>query len=135
MATTTLKINIPKNEEIKQRIKQYTPEELEALLKLGMDLYDKHFKNIYKHEKPKKKYLSDSLSIEQQKIILEMYKDRQINILDIQSYTNISPSLITSLLQKYRIITDRKDARGYDIYRTTEEYKKRSEELAKKLKK
>ena len=41
----------------------------------------------------------------------------------ISSNNNIRPWEVVSLLMKYKIIKERKESRGYDIYTETEEYK------------
>ena len=54
--------------------------------------------------------------------ILEEYKNQTNNILTISSQNNIEVYKIVSLLMHYKIIEKRDNARGYDIYKTTEEY-------------
>jgi hypothetical protein len=54
--------------------------------------------------------------------ILEEYNDQTNNIITISSKNNIEVYKIVSLLMHYKIIEKRDNARGYDIYKTTEEY-------------
>ena len=54
--------------------------------------------------------------------ILEEYNDKTNNIMMISSNHNIEVYKIVSLLMHYKIIEKRDYARGYDIYKTTEEY-------------
>jgi hypothetical protein len=54
--------------------------------------------------------------------ILEEYNDQTNNIMTISSKNNIEVYKVVSLLIRYKIIEKRDNARGYDIYKTTEEY-------------
>jgi hypothetical protein len=54
--------------------------------------------------------------------ILEEYNDQTNNIINIGSKNNMEVYKIVSLLMHYKIIEKRDNARGYDIYKTTEEY-------------
>ena len=54
--------------------------------------------------------------------ILEEYNDQTNNIINISSKNNVKIWEIISLLVHYKIIEKRDNARGYDIYKTTEEY-------------
>jgi hypothetical protein len=54
--------------------------------------------------------------------ILEEYNDQTNNIITISSKNNVKIWEIVSLLVHYKIIEKRDHARGYDIYKTTEEY-------------
>lgn len=54
--------------------------------------------------------------------ILEEYNDQANNIITISSKNNVKIWEIVSLLMQYKIIEKRDYARGYDIYKTTEEY-------------
>ena len=47
--------------------------------------------------------------------------------MEISQKNNIKPWQIVSLLMKYNIIKKRDDARGYDKYKETEEYKQKLE--------
>jgi hypothetical protein len=54
--------------------------------------------------------------------ILEEYNDQTNNIMTISCKNNVKIWEIVSLLMHYKIIEKRDNARGYDIYKTTEEY-------------
>ena len=54
--------------------------------------------------------------------ILEEYNDQTNNIMTISSKNNIEVYKVVSLLIRYKIIEKRDNARGYDIYKTMEEY-------------
>ena len=54
--------------------------------------------------------------------ILEEYNDQANNIMTISCKNNVKIWEIVSLLMHYKIIEKRDYARGYDIYKTTEEY-------------
>jgi hypothetical protein len=55
--------------------------------------------------------------------ILEEYEDTNKNIMDISSTNNILPWQVVSLLIENKKIQKRGEARGYEIYIDTEEYK------------
>ena len=84
--------------------------------------------NIVVEEKPKSKSNSKSkskfyLSEEEDSKILKDYEDTSNNIMTISMLNNILPWQVVSLLMQYKVITKRVEARGYDIYKETEEYK------------
>jgi len=54
--------------------------------------------------------------------ILKEYNDQTNNIMTISSKNNVKIWEIVSLLMHYKVIEKRDNARGYDIYKTTEEY-------------
>jgi hypothetical protein len=54
--------------------------------------------------------------------LLKEYNDQTNNIITISSKNNIEVYKVVSLLMHYKIIEKRDNARGYDIYKTTEEY-------------
>ena len=54
--------------------------------------------------------------------IIEEYNDQTNNIITISSNNNIEVYKVVSLLMHYKIIEKRDKARGYDIYKITEEY-------------
>ena len=60
---------------------------------------------------------------EEDKKILEEYEDELNNIMKISSDNNIRPWEVVSLLVRHKIINQRSEARGYDIYKETDEYK------------
>ena len=59
------------------------------------------------------------------KLLNEYYSNK--DIMEISEKNNIKPWQVVSLLMKYNIIKKRDDARGYDKYKETEEYKKKLE--------
>jgi len=70
--------------------------------------------------KPKSKiYFSE----EKDNKILKDYEDENNNIITISTMNNILPWQVVSLLMQYKMIFKRGEARGYDIYKETEEYK------------
>jgi len=74
-------------------------------------------------EKPKEKITEMYFDEEKDKKILQEYDNIKNDILSISLNNNIKPFEIISLLVKYKIISKRGDARGYDKYKDTEEYK------------
>jgi hypothetical protein len=82
---------------------------------------------IEKIELPKKvkkdKKTQYYFSEEEDKKILEEYEDELNNIMKISSDNNIRPWEVVSLLIRHKIINQRSEARGYDIYKETDEYK------------
>ena len=57
------------------------------------------------------------------KKILHEYNDTDKNIMMISANNNIRPWEVVSLLMKHKVIAKRGEARGYDIYKETDEYK------------
>lgn len=74
---------------------------------------------IKKMIKVKSLYYIDELTDNK---ILEEYNNQTNNIMTISSQNNIEVYKIVSLLMHYKIIEKRDNARGFDIYRKTEEY-------------
>jgi len=74
-------------------------------------------------EKPKEKITEMYFDEEKDNKILQEYDDIKNDILSISLNNNIKPFEIISLLVKHKIISKRGDARGYDKYKDTEEYK------------
>ena len=74
-------------------------------------------------EKPKEKKTEMYFDEEKDNKILQEYDDIKNDILSISLNNNIKPFEIISLLVKHKIISKRSDARGYDKYKDTEEYK------------
>jgi hypothetical protein len=70
--------------------------------------------------KPKSKFY---FSEEEDNKILKDYEDENNNIMTISTSNNILPWQVVSLLIQYKVISKRGEARGYDIYKETEEYK------------
>lgn len=57
------------------------------------------------------------------KKILQQYEDINKDIMTISEENNIRPWEVVSLLVRNKIIIKRVEARGYDIYKETDEYK------------
>lgn len=57
--------------------------------------------------------------------ILDEYKDELNDIMKISETNNIRPWEVVSLLIRYKIIDRRIEARGYDAYKETDEYKQK----------
>ena len=74
--------------------------------------------NKVKKEKKKEFYFNEQLDKE----ILNNYENESNDIMTM-SNNNIKPWQIVSLLMRYKIIKKRDEARGYDKYKETEEYK------------
>ena len=72
-----------------------------------------------KKEKKSNYYFSE----EEDKKILEEYDDELNDIMKISSNNDVRPWEVVSLLVRYKIINRRAEARGYDIYKETDEYK------------
>ena len=84
--------------------------------------------NIVIEQKPKTKAKIKSkyyFSEEEDSKILKDYEDINNNIIMISTMNNILPWQVVSLLMQYKVITKRGEARGYDIYKETYEYKKK----------
>jgi len=82
--------------------------------------------NIVIEQKPKIKLKSKSkfyFSEEEDNKILKDYDEDDNNIMTISEVNNILPWQVVSLLMQYKVISKRVEARGYDIYKETEEYK------------
>jgi hypothetical protein len=62
---------------------------------------------------------------EKDKNILKDYEDELKNIITIGEINNIRPWEVVSLLVYHKIINKRVEARGYDIYKETDEYKQK----------
>ena len=74
-------------------------------------------------EKPKEKITEMYFDAEKDNKILQEYDDIENDIMSISLNNNIKPYEVVSLLLKHKIISKRFDARGYDKYKETEEYK------------
>jgi hypothetical protein len=85
--------------------------------------------NIVIEKKVKVKKVKKEKSIEfyfdeeKDKKILEEYENEENDIMTISFINNIRPWEVVSLLVRYKIINSRGEARGYDKYKETEEYK------------
>lgn len=80
---------------------------------------------IEENPKPKLKKLKQKFYFneEEDTKILKDYEDDNNNIMKISTMNNILPWQVVSLLMQYKVISKRVEARGYDIYKETEEYK------------
>jgi len=81
--------------------------------------------NIKEKSKKVKKSKSNDIYFDEdkdKKIIFE-YSNIENDIMSISILNNIRPWEVVSLLMKYKIISTRGEARGYDKYKETEEYK------------
>uniref|UniRef100_A0A6C0BXZ2 Uncharacterized protein n=1 Tax=viral metagenome TaxID=1070528 RepID=A0A6C0BXZ2_9ZZZZ len=65
------------------------------------------------------------LSEYQDNKIIDEYENESNNIMTISSQNNIRPWQVVSLLIRHKKIFKREEARGYDIYKETEEYKQK----------
>jgi hypothetical protein len=75
-------------------------------------------------EKPKKeKEIEQYFDEEKDKKIIKDYTDTEDDIMLIGLNNNIKTFQVVSLLFRHKIISKRADARGYDKYKETEEYK------------
>jgi hypothetical protein len=75
-------------------------------------------------EKPKKEKTFDTyFDEEKDKKILQEYDDIENDIMSISLNNDIKPYEVISILSKHKIISRRVDARGYDKYKETDEYK------------
>jgi len=75
-------------------------------------------------EKPKKeKEIEQYFDEEKDKKIIKDYTDTEDDIMLIGLNNNIKPFQVVSLLVRHKIISKRTDARGYEKYKETEEYK------------
>ena len=59
------------------------------------------------------------------KRILEEYLESKDDIMKIADKNNVKTFQVVSLLIRYRIVTKRDEARGYDKYKETDEYKQK----------
>ena len=73
-----------------------------------------------KKEKPIEFYFDEEID----KKILEEYKNEENDIITISHLNNIKPFQVISVLNRHKIILKRVDARGYNKYIETDEYKK-----------
>ena len=55
--------------------------------------------------------------------IVQQYNNSKLNILDISKNNNVLVWQVVSILMNNKIIEKRSDARGYNIYIDTDEYK------------
>lgn len=57
--------------------------------------------------------------------VIESYNNSSLNIMEISKNIGIKTFQVVSILVKYKVIKRRMDARGYDIYKETDEYKQK----------
>jgi hypothetical protein len=75
-------------------------------------------------EKPiKEKLIEPYFDEEIDKKILQQYDNKDNDIMSISLVNNIKPFEVVSLLIRHKIISKRNDARGYDKYKVSDEYK------------
>jgi len=94
--------------------------------KLDILLVDTEVKPEKKKTITKSKNTEVFFSQEIDKKILEDYYDTQNDIIKIAKNNKVEIFQVVSLLVKYKIITKRDEARGYDKYKETDEYKKKA---------
>jgi hypothetical protein len=87
--------------------------------KVTTELIDSVTKQKKKSKKDSNTYFDE---VTDDKIITE-YSDEKNDIMDVSSLNNIRPWEVVSLLVKYKLISKRDEARGYDKYKETDEYK------------
>ena len=89
-----------------------------------MEIENTIIEKVEKVKKIKKQKACDVYFDDQKdnKIILE-YSNIENDIMTISNLNNVRPWEVVSLLMRYKIIITRGDARGYDKYKETEEYK------------
>jgi hypothetical protein len=92
-----------------------------AIELIGFKMKEQEPESISKKESKTKDiyYFNENID----KIILNEYNDTNQNIMTISANNNIRPWEVVSLLMKHKVIAKRGEARGYDIYKETDEYK------------
>jgi len=88
----------------------------------NLELNNLVVENITTNKIKKQKKLESYFDKETDKKILLDYENENNNIMTMCN-DNIRPWQIVSLLMRYKIIEKRDEARGYDLYKETEEYK------------
>lgn len=111
-----LKFKDKKQEIIKKIASKLGDDKIELVLNEIPSIENKVQKKVSKKSKI---YFDESRD---NKIISE-YADQENDIINISTLNNIRPWEVVSLLVKYDIIGKRSEARGYDKYKETEEYK------------
>ena len=79
--------------------------------------------NVIVEKFKKEKSIEFYFDEEKDKKILGEYKNKENDIITISLINNIRPWQVVSLLMRYKIIFKRDEARGYNKYKDTEEYK------------
>lgn len=85
----------------------------------NLEFKNNTIKKKVKKEKNSKIYFDE----ERDKKILDEYDNISNDIMSVSLINNIRPWEVVSLLVRYKIIKSRGEARGYDKYKETEEYK------------
>jgi len=93
---------------------------------LDILLVDTEVKLEKKKVTTKSKSVVVSFTEEQNKKILEDYNDTNNDIIMIANMNKVEIYQVVSLLVKYKIISKRNEARGYDKYKETDEYKNKA---------
>lgn len=93
---------------------------------LDILLVDTEVKPEKKKVTTKSKSVVVSFTEEQNKKILEDYNDTNNDIIMIANMNKVEIYQVVSLLVKYKIISKRNEARGYDKYKETDEYKNKA---------
>ena len=103
-----------KKVEIKNDVVEDVPKETRTkkVLKKGAEVKTESLKNA-------KIYLDVNID----NSVIDLYKNPSLNILEISKQIDIKPFQVVSILMKHNIIETRGDARGYDLYKETDEYK------------
>ena len=101
------------------KIEKLEPEKLDILL------VNTEIKPEKKKTNTKSKNTEVHFNQEIEKKILEDYYDTQNDIIKIAKNNKVEIYQVVSLLVKYKIISKRDEARGYDKYKETDEYKKK----------
>jgi hypothetical protein len=98
--------------------------EIETKIIENLEIENTIIEKVEKVKKIKKQKACDVYFDDQKdnKIILE-YSNIENDIMTISNLNNVRPWEVVSLLMRYKIINTRGDARGYDKYKETEEYK------------
>jgi len=86
---------------------------------------NKEITNLVTKKTLKTKKTKFYFSEEEDNKILKEYEDEKNNIMTISEMNNILPWQVVSLLIQYKVILKRNEARGHDIYKETDEYKKK----------
>jgi len=94
--------------------------------KLDILLVDTEVKPEKKKPNTKSKNIEVYFNQEIDKKILEEYYDTQNDIIKIAKNNKVEIFQVVSLLVKYKIISKRDEARGYDKYKETDDYKKKA---------
>jgi hypothetical protein len=114
------KIEVEFVEDLKEKKQKEKKEEKEKKQK---EKEEKEKKRKEEKEKKLLEQISNYIDKELEEKILEEYEDEENNIMTISQVYNIKPWQVISLLVRCKIIKKRQDARGYDIYIETDEYK------------